>query len=128
MLCHCGANLRVVEVRERDVNAVKRRTYLCTGAEPHKVNTFEIPESAWKVAQYDIRKSVKAQLYHRKLAERARLAAEMRLERERGVSCPELAIKHSMSVDMVRYYTRMPRERLYPVAKKRANERRSHSV
>lgn len=128
MLCHCGASLRVVEVRERDANAVKRRTYLCTGAEPHKVNTFEIPESAWKVAQYDIRKSVKAQLYHRKLAERARLAEQMRAERIAGASCPELSVKYKMSVAMVRYYTRMPRERLYPAAKKRANERRSHSV
>ena len=119
MLCHCGSVLQVLEVRERDSNAVKRRTYQCLGATPHKVNTYEIPESAWKVAQSDIKKAVKGQLYHRKIAARARLAAAMRIEREAGVSCPELAKKHGLSVDMVRYYTRMPRERLYPAAKQR---------
>jgi hypothetical protein len=122
VLCHCGSVLQVLEVRERDHNSIKRRTYQCLGATTHKVNTFEIPELAWKSAQYNIRKAVKGQSYHREIAARARLAAAMRIEREQGVSCPELAKKHGLSVAMVRYYTRMPRARLYPAAKKRKDD------
>lgn len=127
MKCHCGGRLQTVEVRERDASTVKRRTYECP--EGHKVNTYEIPESAWKAAQHDIKKAVKGQLYHRKIAARARLAEQLRAERLAGASCPELAVKyaeHKLSIDMIRYYTRLPRERLYPAAKKRkADELRS---
>lgn len=118
MRCHCGLDLYVTETRERDQNTVKRRTYAC--AEGHKVNTYEIPESAWKAAQHDIRKAVKGQQYHRWIAGRARQAAEMREKRRKGIDCATLAKEYGLSLAMARYYSRLPREELYPAAKRRA--------
>lgn len=117
MICHCGQLLKVLEVRERDAGAVKRRVYGCSSG--HLVRTYEIPEPAWRAAQYDIRKALRGQAYHKHIAERAALAGRMRGERLAGATCVQLAGKHGLSVDMVRYYTRLPREALYPAAKRR---------
>lgn len=117
--CHCGAGLQVDEVRARDSALVKRRTYVCSNG--HKRNTYEIPESAWRAAQYDIKKALKGQLYHREIARRAAVAAEMRVKRLQGVPCTQLATEYGMSVHMARKYTQLPRAQLYPAAKARSN-------
>lgn len=108
-------------MRARDASLVKRRTYVCPNG--HKRNTYEIPESAWRSAQYVIKKALKGQLYHRDIARRAEIAAEMKAKRLQGVPCTELAKQYDMSVHMVRYYTRLPRAMLYPSVKARENGR-----
>lgn len=120
MLCHCGAKLRVLEVREHENETVKRRTYECEGATLHKVLTYEFTSSIWNAAQYDIKKAIAGQLFHRRAAERAALVAKMKQDRHEGMSCPAISAKYGMSVDMVRYYTRLPRARLYPSVKQRS--------
>jgi transcriptional regulator NrdR family protein len=113
--CH-KATTKVTETREAFGGVVLRRNRACAcGASQ---TTYEISAEMWAAARHDIQKRIKARPYHEARAKRAELVQVMRERRHAGADCPTLAAEFGLSVDMVRYYTRMPRERLYPGAKR----------
>lgn len=72
----------------------------------------------FNAAKSDIAKTVRGAAYNHKiegLREQKELMTQKRLA---GASCPELAAEFNMSVHMARYYTRLPRRKLYPGASK----------
>jgi hypothetical protein len=71
----------------------------------------------WNAAKSDIKRTIKKQAYNIKIEQLRVQKAQMLKERLAGASCPELAVKYQMSVHMARYYTRLPRSKLYPAAK-----------
>lgn len=116
MICErCFLSTRVLETRATENGAVTRRMHRCPNG--HKTTTYEITQAMYNAAKFDIAKAVKGQAYNKDLEQRRAVAAAMRAERLAGVPCPTLADKYKMSLHMVRYYTRLPRSKLYPAAK-----------
>lgn len=105
----CGAPTRVLATRKQ--GEVTLRFRQCDADPEHRLTTYEIDESMWRVAQHDIQKSRKAAT--RRISRVAKVAA-MRKDRLAGMGCPAIAKKYGISVDMARYYTRIPRADLYP--------------
>lgn len=113
----CGAATRVRETREMMDGAVKRRQRVCPAGHVHE--TFEIDEGMFRAARHDIERKARAQPFHAEMRDRHARATEMRRDRLAGKSCREISEAYGVSVHMARYYTRLPRARLYPAAKRR---------
>jgi transcriptional regulator NrdR family protein len=113
---HCGAPTRVLATRVQQTNIIQRRRECENG---HRDTTYELSSVAYKAAKYQHEKKAKGALYNAEIARRAEQAKAMRAERLAGATCVELAAKYGMSVDMARYYTRLPRKQLYHGAKDR---------
>lgn len=118
MKCRCGRETtRVLESRSVHDGEVRRRVRECPVG--HKMTTYEIDAVAYKSARHDIERARRGRAHVEKIMQNRDRAAVMMAERLAGASCQELADKHGMSVHMARYYTRLPRTKLYPGARGR---------
>lgn len=111
----CGLPTSALETRNSYGGTVLRRARIC--ANKHRVTTYEISQAAFNSAKYDIQRANARQAYNQKIEALRVQKALMLAERLAGVDCIQLASKYGMSVHMARYYTRLPRAKLYPSAK-----------
>lgn len=72
----------------------------------------------WNSSKSIIEKVLQGTVYKHMIQERRELKEQMLKERLAGLSCKHLSEKYQISLHMVRYYTRLPRARLYPGAKR----------
>lgn len=115
---HCKSAGKVLSTRSAlDGLATKRRNQ-CGANKSHRWTTIEIYESAFSAAKSDIEKWVAKEPARRADAEKAAWIDSMKSERLSGATCASIAEKHGITLFMARHWTRMPRERLYPGAKK----------
>ena len=115
MICSvCGEPTRVLYTRERKDHFLTRRRE-CPGG--HRTTTYEIPEGAFSTAYGEIQKYLSRRPYvQRQIALKFR-QGKMQLDRSIGMTCQQIADKYKVSLHMARYYTRLPRARVYPAAK-----------
>lgn len=109
-----GTTTRVLETRTEDSGIVRRR-YACDDCQ-HRFNTVELPAKALNCPT--MRGSIRRYEKLLEQAARSKIKAEDRAEmvrlRRQGKTTAEIAEMVGRSIHMVRYYTRMPREKLYP--------------
>lgn len=116
---NCGHDrLKVLETRQTSGGQITRRRVECEAC-GHRDATYELPAPAFRSARYDVDRWLQRQANVGHLRERQALKQRMLAERLSGASCRELAKRYGLSVHMARYYTRQPREALYPAAKAR---------
>ncbi len=116
----CDADVKVLDTRRSPMSdKIVRRRVRC--ARGHVNVTYELPEVLFNAVRYQTRVAVSTH-YNTEKQQKSAWIEQMRAERLAGDSCPLIAKRHGLSLDMARYYTRLPRHTLYPAVKPKTKE------
>lgn len=114
--CHSMTH-RVLETRRKESGIVTRRR-VCSECDL-RFTTHELPPGAFNCARSDITKWERNQIgkYNTMVAQRRKLAQQLRDMRRKGMSVPEihdsLPEHNKLSLPMIYYYTSPTRARLW---------------
>lgn len=114
---HCNSPGKVLSTRSALDGMATRRRHQCDADPTHRWNTVEIYEAAFNSAKADIEKWIRRAPKRRARVEKDGRIDQMKADRLAGMRCQDIATKYTISLHMARYWTKMPRARLYPGAK-----------
>lgn len=113
----CGRPAKVMETRTVYGGFVIRRASKCTVG--HNSSSYEIPATLWKLAEKSLVRAAKRSASLLKKTKLLEVKELMMADRLQGMTCVSIAAKYSVPLSTARFYTRLPRAKIYPAVKKR---------